>query len=31
LGEDIAALWQDESLQQSLKSAKIALEEEPGL
>ena len=31
LGEDIAALWQDESLQEGLKSVDIALEEEPGL
>jgi hypothetical protein len=31
LGDDIAALWQDVSLQKALKSAEIALEEEPGL
>lgn len=31
LGEDIAALWRDESLQEALKSAEIDLEEEPGL
>lgn len=31
LGQDIAALWQDESLQQALKLAEIALEEQPGL
>ena len=31
LGEDIAALWLDESLQQALKSAEIALEDQPGL
>ncbi|KAF8804723.1 G-alpha-domain-containing protein [Phlegmacium glaucopus] len=30
LGEDIAALWHDESLQQSLKSTGIDLEEQPG-
>jgi len=31
LGEDIAALWHDDLLQQTLKSAGIALEEQPGL
>lgn len=31
LGEDIAALWQDESLQQALKLAEISLDEQPGL
>ena len=31
LGEDIVALWQDESLQEALKSVEVALEEEPGL
>ena len=31
LGEDIAALWRNESIQQALKSAEIALEEHPGL
>jgi guanine nucleotide-binding protein subunit alpha len=31
LGEDIAALWRDESLQQALKLAEVDLKEQPGL
>ena len=31
LGEDIAVLWQDESLQQALQLAGIVVEEQPGL
>ncbi|KAF8156718.1 guanine nucleotide binding protein, alpha subunit [Crassisporium funariophilum] len=30
LGDDIAALWKDASVQQALKAAEIALEEQPG-
>jgi len=30
LGEDIATLWKDRSVQQSLKAAEIALQEQPG-
>jgi guanine nucleotide-binding protein alpha-1 subunit len=31
LGEDIAVLWQDESLQEALQLAGIVVEEQPGL
>lgn len=31
LGNDIANLWKDDFVQQSLKEAEIALQEQPGL